>query len=205
MKRFDPNIAVGLVLILAGGLFALQTLGVLNNVGDLFWGGLFLAGGALFLFAFFTGSWWGAIPGCVLAGIGVAILLPDRIKQFEDVVVLGSIGLAFWLVYSTAPRLRWWALIPAGVLTTLAVVVFLPELLNIAGVATGSVFFFGLALTFLLVALLAGMRWAYIPALVLGVIGFLSMIAIGGLANYVWAVVLIVLGGYLIFRYFRPA
>jgi hypothetical protein len=203
MKRIDPSIVGGLILILAGGLFLMQKMGILDNVGDIFWGAVFLAVGALFLFTFFTGSWWAVIPGCVLAGIGALILLPDSLEAYGGALFLGSISLAFWLVFATAPRERWWALIPAGVLTTLAVVTFLPDL--IGGTATGSIFFFGMALTFLLVALLAGMRWAYYPAVALAVIGVLTTLALGGIANYVWAILLIGAGGYLIFRSFRSS
>lgn len=200
-KRIDPAIVGGLVLILTGALYLLQQMGMLDNVGDVFWGAIFLAAGALFLFAFFTGSWWAAIPGCVLAGIGALILLPDSLEAYGGALFLGSIGLAFWLVFFTAPRERWWALIPAGVLTTLAVVTFLPDL--IGGFATGGVFFFGLALTFLLVALLARMTWALYPAAALGLVGLLSLFARGDIASYAWAIVLIGGGGYLVYRALR--
>jgi hypothetical protein len=203
MKRIDPSIFAGLALILAGGLFVLQSMGILDNFGDVFWGGAFLLAGAIFLFAFVTGSWWGAIPGSILAGIGILILLPDSLETLGGAVFLGSIGVAFWLVYLSGRHERWWALIPAGVLTTLAVVTFIPDL--VGGEATGSVFFFGLALTFLLVALLAGMRWAYYPAAALGVIGLLALLAMGGIANYIWAGVLIAAGLYLLTRYFRSS
>lgn len=201
MKRIDPSIVVGAVLILLGGLFVLQNMGILNTVGDIFWGGAFLFVGALFLFSFFTGSWWAAIPGCVLAGIGVLILLPESLDNFGGAVFLGGIGLAFWLVYLPARQERWWALIPAGVLTTLAFVTFMPELIGDA--ATGGVFFLGLALTFVLVAWLANMRWAWYPAGALGLLGLLLMLSLGSFANTIWAGALIFAGGYLILRYFK--
>ncbi len=200
-KRVDPAIVGGLALILAGTLFLLQTIGLLDNVGDVFWGAIFLSAGALFLFAYFTGSWWAAIPGCTLAGLGVLILLPDSLEKFGGAVFLGSIALAFWMVYVTAPRERWWALIPAGVLTALAVVTFLPDL--VGGRASGSIFFLGLALTFALVALLAGHKWAWYPAAVLAVIGLISLLALENLSNYIWAGALILAGGFFIFRAMR--
>ena len=203
MKRLDPSIFGGLILILAGGLFLLQGMGYLDNVGDIFWGAMFLAAGALFLFAFFTGSWWAVIPGCVLAGIGALILLPDSLEVYGGALFLGSIALAFWLVFLTAPRERWWAIIPAGVLTTLAAVTFLPDM--IGDMATGGIFFFGLALTFLLVALLAGMRWAYYPAAALAFVGLLAAFSLGAISNYAWAIVLIGGGGYLVYRALRPS
>lgn len=203
MKRLDPSIIVGLILILAGGLFALRTMGILDNVGDLFWGAIFLAAGLLFLFAFFTGSWWAVIPGLTLAGIGALIILPDPLEKFGGSLFLGLLALAFWLVYATAPRERWWGIIPAGALTTLAVVAFLPNLLG--GEAVGSIFFFGLAFTFVLVALLAGMRWAWYPAAAMGLMGFIILLALGGIANYIWAALLIGAGAFLLYRYFRPS
>ncbi len=202
-KRIDPAIFGGLVLILVGALYLLQTMGVLQDVGDVFWGVIFLAAGALFLFAYFTGSWWAVIPGCVLAAIGVLILLPDSLEKFGGAVFLGGIALAFWVVYFSSTHERWWAIIPAGVLTTLAVVTFLPDM--VGGVATGSFFFFGLAVTFLLVALLAKMSWAYYPALALVIVGLLVLLALGDVANYIWAVALVLGGGYLIYRSFRRA
>jgi len=201
MKRIDPSILVGLVLVVLGGLFVLQNMGILTDVGDIFWGFAFLAAGAIFLVSYFTGSWWAAIPGATLAGLGVLILLPNSMEEFGGAVFLGGVALAFWLVYLPSRKERWWALIPAGVLTTLAFVTFAPQL--VGETATGGVFFLGLALTFLLVALLANMRWAWYPAAALGLIGFLVIISAASAANYIWAAVFIVAGAYLIYRYFK--
>lgn len=201
MRRIDPSIVIGLALVLLGSLFVLQTMGILANVGDIFMGLVFLAAGAVFLVMYFTGSWWAAIPGATLAGIGALILLPDSLEEFGGAVFLGGLALAFWLVYFPARQERWWALIPAGVLTTLAFVSFAPQF--VSDEASGGVFFLGLALTFLLVALLANMRWAWYPAGALGLLGILLVISAGGIANYILAVVLIVAGSRLIYRYFK--
>ncbi len=202
LKRVDPAVVGGLLLIFVGALYLLNTMGLLQNVGDVFWGVIFLAAGALFLLAFVTGSWWAVIPGCTLAGIGALILLPPPLEKIGGAVFLGALALAFWLVFLTAARERWWALIPAGVLTTLAAVTLLPEVAD--GKFVGSFFFFGLALTFLLVALLAGARWAWYPAAALAAIGLVVLLVIGEIANYVWAAALILGGGYLVFRALRP-
>lgn len=201
MKRIDPSIIVGLALVVLGGLFILQNAGFLNDVADVFWGIVFLAAGAAFLISYFTGSWWAAIPGAALVGIGTLILLPDSLEDFSGAVFLGGVAVAFWLVYFPARRERWWALIPAGVFTTLAFVSFAPQF--VSGEASGGIFFLGLALTFMLVALLAEMRWAWYPSAVLGLIGFLLIVSAGGLINYIWAAALISAGAYLVFRYFR--
>jgi len=204
MKRFDPRIVLGVLLILGGGLLFLETLGYLKNVGDLFWGLVFLVGGAAFLILVTSVSWWGLIPGFVLAGIGIVILLPDSLENLGGTVFLGFVGLAFWAVYLTERTNRWWAIIPAGVISTLAGVTLVSEYAD-DGYASGGIFFIGLGMTFLLVALLASMRWAYWPAGVLGVMGlFLFAPAQLGLMSYLGAFALIAVGGFLIWRFFRP-
>ena len=250
MKRLDPRIAFGFLLIVGGGLALAQTMGLLSNASDIFWGGLFLAAGLIFFPLLFSGHWWAAFPGFTLVALGALILLPDSLEDFGGALFLGGIGLAFWYVYFTSRNERWWAVIPASVLTALAVMIVVAQkyedfggaiflggiglsffavyftnrverwwalipagvLTTLAGVTvaaerfgefqTAGFFFLGLAVTFLLVALLAGMNWAYWPALVLGIMGFLGIASLLNIANYVWAVVLIGVGLFMLFRYF---
>lgn len=250
MKRFDPRIVLGFMLIVGGALTLAQTMGFLGNASNVFWGGAFLAAGLAFLVLLFGGHWWAAFPGFTLAALGVLILFSDALgvlggavflggwalsfwyvyfsdrierwwaiipagvftalsllvatsAQFEEysgAIVLGGIGLTFFIVYLTNTQERWWALIPGGVLVTLAGVTVAAE--QVGEFQTAGFFFFGLALTFLLVALLAKMQWAYWPALGLGIMGFLGIASLLEFANYIWAVVLIGAGVFLLFRYF---
>jgi len=199
LKKFDPRIVLGIVLLLGGGLLLLQTLGMLRDAADWFWGVVFLGAGGAFLSLLLAGHWWGVFPGMTLLALGITILLPESFENFEGLVFLGGIGIAFWIVYFM-DRSNWWALIPAGVLSTLAIITMLPD--RIGGMETGGFFFLGLGLTFLLVALVGGMRWAFYPAAVLGVIGLLTTASLMDFSNYIWAAGLIIAGGYMIFRYF---
>jgi len=199
MKRFDPRIAVGVLLLAGGGLLLLQNIGYLKNAGDLFWGVLLLLAGLTFLSFVLGGAWWGVFPGMTLLGPGVIVLFGDQLGDFAGAVFLGAIALSFWLVY-LINRSNWWAIIPAGVITTLAVVTVLPE--QASSFATGGVFFLGLAATFALLALAANLRWAYYPAAVLGLLGVLTTASLMAYANYIWAILLILVGGFLIFRFF---
>jgi hypothetical protein len=251
MKRFDPRIVIGLLLIAGGGLALAQTMGYLENASNYFWGGAFLIAGLAFLSLLVSGNnWWAAIPGFTLAGLGTLILLPESLEDLGGAIFLGSIALAFWYVYLTDRNGRWWAIIPGGVLTALSLLIFTSAyfdeysgaivlggigltffvvyLTNMAerwwGLIPGGVlttlavmtvaaerfgefqtagfFFMGLSLTFLLVAVLAGMKWAYWPAGALGVMGLLGLGSLLNLANYFWAFALIAIGGFLIVRYF---
>ncbi len=196
----------GSLLILAGVMFLLQNMGVFR-FGDLFWGVLFILGGGAFLAVILQDSaqWWAIIPGLSLIGIGALIFLtvlaPGLMGLLGGTLVLGSIGLAFLIIY-LLDREKWWALIPAGTLLTLAVVAAISQVLP--GMQTGGVFFLGLGLTFALVALLpstAGrMTWAWIPAGILAVMGLLLMAVSGNIINYFWPLVIIAAGGFLIIR-----
>jgi hypothetical protein len=200
MKRFDPRIVFGLLLIVGGLLALAQSMGFLENASNVFWGGIFIALGLGFLFLLAGGNWWGVFPGSTLLAIGILIVLPQSVDALGGAVFLEMIALSFWVAYLSAPGARWWALIPAGVITTLAGVTIASE--RVGGNQTAGLFFLGLAITFLLVALLAGMPWAYWPALVLGIMGLLGLASMLEAANYLYAILLIGGGTYLLIRYF---
>jgi hypothetical protein len=253
MKRFDPRIIFGLLLIAGGGLALAQQMGYLKNTTAIFWGGIFLIAGLAFLSLLLGRHWWAAFPGFPLTALGLVILLPKPLDNFGGAIFLGGIALSFWYVYFTARVERWWALIPAGALSALALMTIVAErfeefggaiflggiglaffavylternerwwalipggvLVTLGGVTiaaqrvgefqTAGIFFLGLALTFLMVALLAGMRWAYIPAGILGVMGLLGLASLLEIANYVYAVGLIAVGAFLILKYFSKS
>jgi hypothetical protein len=200
MKRFDPQIVFGLLLLTGGALALLQTMGYLKDASDVFWGGIFIAIGLGFLALLLGGHWWGVFPGFIFLALGVVKNLPDGIDDLGGLIFLGGIGLSFWVAYITSPRERWWALIPAGVFTTLAGMTIAAE--RFGEFQTAGFFFLGLSATFLLVALLVGLRWAYWPALALAVMGVLKLASLFEIVNYVWAVAVMVAGGFILVRYF---
>ena len=70
---------------------------------------------------------------------------------------------------------------------------------------TGGIFFLGLGLTFLLVAVLTSMQWAYIPGVILLLMGaVLDYTATAGALNYAWPAALILMGLLLIVQFTRP-
>ncbi len=166
MKRFDPRIVFGFLLIVGGALALAQTMGLLTNVSDIFWGGLFLAAGLIFLSLLFGGHWWAAFPGFTLAALGVLILLSDSLGDFGGAIFLGGVGLSFWYVYFTSRIERWWALIPAGVLTALAVMIVVTQQYEDFGAA---IFLGGIGLSFFAVYFTERNErwWALIPGGVL--------------------------------------
>jgi hypothetical protein len=201
MKRFDYRILIGAALILGGVLMLLDRLGLFKGALNFFWAGLLAVGAAIFLFWFFSdrSKWWAAIPGFALAGMAASSLLLDHIG-WGGLAFLGGIGLGFWAIFFTGQE-RWWAIIPGGVLLTLGITSVMSDAFGVMD--SGGVFFVGLGITFILVALLAKMRWAFIPAAVLLLLGFFLGTPFVGAMEYVWIGILLVAGAILVASAFR--
>lgn len=206
--RRTVGILWGLLLIGGGALLLLQNLGYLRDVSAYLWSFVLGVFGLSFLagFAMDRTHWWALIPGVILLGVGATVGLSQANQPLADAwggaIVLGGIALAFWLVYLVR-REFWWALIPAGTLTTLAVVARLDN--SVGGLATGAIFFIGLAATFGVVFLATRMMWALFPAAVLAVLGIFMLVGLSNLLNYLWPIALIAVGLFLLYRVWRPA
>lgn len=209
MKGLESRVLWGVLLVTAGVLFLLQSLGVIP-VMALLWPVLMGLASLAFLYVFLSApqsNWWAAIPGFVLLSLaGIAALnefAPDVGDAVSGPLFLGIIALPFWVIYF-ANHGHWWAVIPGGVLLTLALVAGLSSVLQ--GVEMGGVFFLGLGITFALLAILptpeGRLMWPIIPAIVLLLMGALITAAAADLINYVWPALLILGGLYLLYRTF---
>lgn len=203
MKRYDPRLWLGGLLILGGVLALLQNLNIISNVSGIFWGLIWGGVGIYFLYRLFVyREWWAAFPGFILVGLALANFLPASLGAYDGLIFLGGISVAFLWVYFTDTS-RWWAIIPAGVMLTLGTISVLDE---VSSADNDGILFIGLGLTFILLAILPGgssRSWALIPGTVLLVLGAILGTPFGGLTQYLWPVLLILLGGYFLFRFFR--
>lgn len=210
MKLLSSRILWGVILVIGGALLLLDTFGIFKG-GALFWTIVSGIVGLLFISLYVTNHdhWWALIPGIIFLAIATTIGLNSFLPGFNDTnlggtIILGGIALSFLLVY-LAERGNWWAIIPAGVMATIAIVAVLDA--STSAIAGGGIFFLGLGLTFVLVAVLptsvGQMRWAWIPAGILGLMGILILIAAENLINYIWPSALILAGIWLIFRSIR--
>lgn len=208
MKRFDSRLFWGALLILMGGLFMLESLGLIALTA--IWPLLFIVGGILFLVAFLLRkeNWWAAIPGFTLLGlstlIGADTFMPGLTDQWGGALFLGSISLGFLALYVRTLGRQWWALIPFGALATLAAIILLEAQLQLREDVLSGVLFLGIGLTFGLVYLLPApqgrQKWAAIPAAILIALGLLGVIALSNLLVFVWPIALILLGVYILLR-----
>jgi len=168
MRKLDFRVLFGILLVVAGALFLLQALDLIV-IGGWLWGLAFIVAGAVFLYVYFARreQWWPLIPGCSLAGIGLAILTGDLVPaldRFGAFFILGGMGLSFLLIYLTR-RDYWWALIPGCTLAGIG----LGELASglVPGLGDLVAFFVlgGIGLSFLLIYLSRrDYWWAIIPS-----------------------------------------
>lgn len=211
IKLITSRLFWGIILVLGGILLLLDTFGIIQG-NELFWIVITAIAGIFFLMLYLPNreNWWALIPGVIFLAVSTAIGLSTFLPGFKDAnmvgpVILGGIGLSFFLIY-IVERSNWWAIIPAGVMTTIAAVAVLDST-STSG-TSGGIFFLGLGITFVLVAILPNlvgqMRWAWIPAAVLGLMGILIMLAADNLINFIWPSALVVAGIVLVWRSLRP-
>jgi hypothetical protein len=209
MKVLKSRVLWGILLIVVGVLFLLESLEILSIGGA--WAVVFAAAGLIFGYTYLEDRerWWAIIPATALLGIagliGASELLPRDADQWSVTVFLGALALGFLLIYLSTHREQWWALIPGGVLLTLAISIGLEPL--ISGEGFVGLFFIGIGLTFALVYALPSaegtMRWALIPAAIMAIMGIIFLSVASSLATYVWPVALILVGGYVLLRNIR--
>jgi hypothetical protein len=191
----------GLLLVAAGVIFLLNSMGTIT-IGEYQWAIILGIGGLAFLSVFLADrqQWWALFPSFGLL-IGASVIFvenafPGLPGEIGGVIAMGGIGLAFLLIFVSNIK-NWWALIPAGVLLSLATMLYL-------GFESGGIFLIGLGLTFAVLGFVptehGRMRWAFIPAIVLILIGIFVTLAVYDLFAVLWPLALI--GGGLLIIYF---
>ncbi|HCM96133.1 MAG: hypothetical protein A2X25_04250 [Chloroflexi bacterium GWB2_49_20] len=206
IKHMDYRILLGVLLILGGILGILEKLNLISNASRIFWTFIFGIAGFAFLYIFATNRehWWSAIPAFSLLGLALTIGLPTKFDMFGGLTFLGGIGLGFIVIYLKNRR-NWWAIIPSGVSITLGVISFVSNFAHRQD--TGALFFIGLGLTFLLLAILPTgthtMTWAFIPATILLIFGSLLGTTFKGSLDYIWIAALFLGGISMIWQFLR--
>jgi hypothetical protein len=203
MKIRSHQLVWALFLLAAGAFLLLKNNGVLRDLGDAIWGGVFALMGLGFLAWFLVDRrrHWRAIAGFPLLASGALFLLDWSgigLGDWQAALILLGLALGFWTALLTHDD-NWWALIPAGALTLMAVLTGFQARLN-EGAWLG-VFFLGLGLVFgLLYLLRLGQQdtgWAGIPAAAFFLIGLVTLVSALKLTGVVaqWWPALLLAGG----------
>jgi hypothetical protein len=213
------NRKIGLVIpggILMGiGLGAVLTDGL--KMGDTTNGGAFMlafgAGwGLITLVSILMGQRinWPLYPGGILAAFGLFLIISSWLGMDLSLVFLPALGVTF-LVSGILTR-KIGLLIPGGILVGIGAGAILMEKVvrNVGGEAQGGYFLLAFAAGWVLITLSALLIkswtwWPLIPGGVLALVGWALLAGQKGLemlkyANYVWPVILIVVGLFLLLR-----
>ena len=117
------NLAPGLILIALGALFfVVQVTGVGGEAVVAVIGAAFLAAYA------FTRQYGFLVPGGIMSGLGVGIVLQSQATAEEGGVVVIGLGLGFLSIYVIDLLVRrssrlWWPLVPGGILTAIGILI----------------------------------------------------------------------------------
>ena len=208
-KWLGSRLFWGVTLVLGGVIFLLENLEVIH-FADIFWALLVGLGGVFFFSIYYSDQldWWAVIPGFTLSSIAASILLDYFAPAAADIwggsIILGGIALGFLAIYLLNRQL-WWAIIPAGVLLSISLAVGLSSLLP--GLETGGIVLIGIGITFAILSMMplaeGRMVWAWVPAVVLVVTGFIITAASNQTLVVVWPLALIAGGILLLYVTFR--
>jgi hypothetical protein len=187
-------------------LTAITALNDLINNGEVIGSIVLFSVGLPFLLVYLLNrnNWWALIPGLILVALGLIVLLTTFTEgEIIAAVVLLGIAFPFLLIYLTR-RENWWALIPAGILTSIALVTLLSLIDGVSEGLKNGLLMLGFAATFFLLWLLRGQHptsWGIYPAVVLACVGAISLLFSSW---FTWPILLVVGGGLLLYRAFKP-
>lgn len=207
MKTLANRIFWGVLLILAGIFLLLARLDILRLPVSTIWV-FFALVGIIFIFNFVTNvrqMWWSIIPGLFLVALSMVIGFGENLNLFgidlTPVFIIGSLGLAFLLIFIVRQDF-WWAIIPGGVMLTIAAITIIPTFAS--GEFTAAVLFLGLAATFGVLSLVptpgGRMRWPLIPAGILLGVALIVTAASADLIRFAWPLALVLAGLFILFR-----
>lgn len=205
MKNKRSNLIWGIALILFGGVYLLENLGLIPEFVPTVWGVIFAGASLVFLVIYLTSGWreWGWLfPVFIPAGLAAVIFLGESgvAGLWIGALFMASIAAPFWLVF-LIDRENWWALIPGWVLTVLTAVILFSE--NMAGETLGGLVMIGIGLPFLIVFLANRSHWwALIPAVILIGIG-LTLFSNIRAEEWMGMIVLLVIGLPFFFVFYR--
>lgn len=117
------KLAPGAILIALGALFFVVQL---TDVGEE--AVVAVIGGAFLVAYAFTRQYGFLVPGGIMTGLGVGIVLQNEATPEAGGVVVIGLGVGFLLIYAIDLLVRqgaalWWPIIPGGILTAIGVLI----------------------------------------------------------------------------------
>ena len=210
MTEQNKNMLVGGIIILIGVLALLVNLDILDGLQEIVGSLLFFTVAYLFYRVFNKdkSKIWALIPAVFCAALGLIIFM-ENFSGFNDdlsgVILFWAGAIVFGYFYISDNK-KWWAVIPAGVLFTLGCVVLIDTYNLLIDDFEGSVLFLGFGLTFIFLYLQRNeenkLSWAIWPGGILSAFALFIYFQNADWMDFdfVLPVLLILVGGFLIFK-----
>lgn len=180
MKRKQLNMVWGFVLVLLGGFFLAEQVGVIDDLSADVWALLFAAASLLFFASYFingTTQWGWLFPATIGGGLAAIIWLGERgyDGDYLGSLIIACVSLPFWVGFLVNRKENWWALIPGWITAAIAAVVLLSEV--ISGELMAAFILFSVALPFFAVYTINRQHWwALIPGGIVASVGLMLLV-----------------------------
>ncbi len=181
MSNRQNNLIWGIVLIVLGGLFLVETIGLVPEFSQTFWA-ISLGLACLFFVAVYVyggAKHWGWLfPIFITGGLALAagLSLTAINELWIGALFMACISAPFWIVFLLNRQDHWWALIPGWVTAVLTLIILVAD--QWAGESIGALVMWSIALPFVVVYLRNREHWwALIPGFIMAAMGFVVLLA----------------------------
>lgn len=176
-RQKQMSVVWGLVLILLGGFFLAEQVGLIDDLSAEMWVLLFGVASLLFFASYLINGitqWGWLFPATISGGLAAIIWLGDRGYDgaYLGSLIIGCVSLPFWVAFLVNRKVNWWALIPGWITAAVAAIVLLSEV--ISGEIMASFILFSVALPFFVIyAMNREHWWALIPGGIIASVGLM--------------------------------
>jgi hypothetical protein len=197
MSNKQNNLIWGLVLIVLGGLFLVESLGFIPDFSQAFWA-VTLGLACLFFVAVFVyggAKHWGWLfPIFISGGLSLMIGLSftDINETWIGALFMASVSAPFWTIYLLNRENHWWALIPGWVTAVITLIILVSE--RWSGETIGALVMWSIALPFIAVYLRNRQHWwALIPGFIMASIGVVVLLSNRGTEAIIGSFMMVVM------------
>jgi hypothetical protein len=197
MSNKKNNLIWGLVLIFLGGLFLVESLGIIPTFSQTAWA-IGMGAACIFFIAVYVYSgkrdWGWLFPIFITGGIAIvsALSLTNINSLWIGALFMAFISIPFWIVFLINRQENWWALIPGWATAVLTLIILVSEVW--AGETIGALVMWSIALPFIVVYLRnRSYWWALIPGFVMAGMGIVVLLASQSLEAVIGTFVMLVI------------
>lgn len=197
MSEQRNNMIWGVVLIVFGGLFLVENLGLIPELSEGFWavssGLACLCFIAVYIYSGKT-HWGWLFPIFITGGLSLAAALSFTAINplWRGASFMAAVSAPFWIVFLFNRQENWWAVIPGWITAVLTLIILVAE--QWAGETIGALVMWSVALPFVAVYLRNREHWwALIPGFIMAGMGVVVLLSSQGAEEVIGTFVLLIM------------